>query len=478
VQQYVGGSHLPLSAASHPEEDGMIFIKAFSATLLALFAVSVLSPGVALAQEDNNSPPPPLQWPTSVSAQTNGELPFGLAIGLRAQIENAGDAALCQQLLKNANMPIPNEANFDYGRDCPDSIKSQINSRQGVVSWADNARPTECGRNCIGSPFMSQTQNVNRPNSIYSLVYGNLTFHVDLPGPINRDVYYGLEIDVNCDVPGGSRTGAVNVTTHLDGPVADDPGILETIVNYLFLPIELSQRITDTINSNYGVSTIPGPGLGACSSIGAYAAPSADYKFDAVVWDVPPKRRPRPIATSATSVFRPTATIYFDRIFRNKTIENNPTTGPLSFTVYVSGMSARIPRDSTVSLSPNASYDQKYCKTVSMDGVNGLQILFTDDLGGAVWSQFTPGQNFGSGGSHKMTTGRTILTPGLHPGDKPIPNLLREFELDYRIDSHGAPTSVAPQPTSGTGGRPRPPVSGGVATTGQPSQPDSSCIKI
>lgn len=98
--------------------------------------------------------------------------------------------------LKDANMPIPNEATFDYDRDCPSSIKAKINSRDGVVAWADNARPTECGRNCIGPPFMAQTQNVNRPNSIYSLVYGHLTFHVDLPGPINRDVDYGLEIDV------------------------------------------------------------------------------------------------------------------------------------------------------------------------------------------------------------------------------------------------------------------------------------------
>jgi hypothetical protein len=177
----------------------------------------LLFPRFAAAQEGNNSPPP-LQRPTAVSAHTNGELPFGLAVGPRAQIEKAGDAALFEQLLKDANMPIPNEANFDYEHDCPASVKSQINSRQGELSWADNARPTECGRNCIGPPIMSQTQNMDRSNSIYSLVNGNLTFHFDLPGPINGDVYYGLEVDVHCDVPGGSRTGSVNVTTHLDGP--------------------------------------------------------------------------------------------------------------------------------------------------------------------------------------------------------------------------------------------------------------------
>jgi len=45
------------------------------------------------------------------------------------------------------------------------------------------------------------------------------------------------------------------------------------------------------------------------------------------------------------------------------------------------------------------------------------------------------------------------LTPGLHPGDKPQHFVLRAFELDYRVDYHGAPTSVAPVTTPPTGDR-------------------------
>jgi hypothetical protein len=461
------------------KEDRMkTLIKGFAVPVLVLLVVGALFSMSASAQEDNTSQPPPLQWPSSVSAHPNGQLPFVLGTtGLRASIEKAGDTALCEMLMKDAKIPIPNEATFSYDTDCPSSIKAEINSRQGKYSWADGARPTECGRNCIGPPFMSQTQNVDRPNSIYALVYGHLTFHVDVPGPFNRDVQYGLEIDANCSVPGGSRTGVTSLTTHVDGPLSDDPGFLESIVNYLLLPAEISQRITDAIDSGYGVSTIPGPNLGLCSSIGAVASPPADYKFDAFVWDVPQPRRPAPITTSGASAIRPTATLYFDRIFRNHTIESNPSTGPFSFTIYINGVPAHIAPNSTITLAPNASYNQKYCKTVSMDGVNGLQILFTDSLGGAVWSQFTPAQNFGTGGSHKMTTGRTYFTPGLHPGDKPIAFVLREFELDYRINYSGAPTAVAPVTPPPSGVRPRPPL-GGVATTGQPQQPDSSCIRI
>ena len=112
-----------------------------------------------------------------------------------------------------------------------------------------------------------------------------------------------------------------------------------------------------------------------------------------------------------------------------------------------------------------------------MVGVNSLQILFVDSLGGAVWSQFTAAQNFGSGGSHKMTTGRTFLRPGLHPGDKPISYVAREFELDYRVDYHGAPTSVLPVTPPPTDGRRGGVTTGGVFATDQPP-PNSTCIKF
>ncbi len=446
---------------------------------LFMGTVIALSSSTLLAQEDVNSPPPPLQWPTDVSAHPGKELPFQVSkdLGLRATIEQAANAELCKILMKDANMPVPNEATFTYDQ-CPASIKAKINAREGVVAWEDGARPTECGRSCVGAPFMSQTQNTNRPNARYAMVYGNLTFQVDLPGP-NRDIGYGLEIDVTCDVPGGSRDGIVNVTSKTDGPVADDPGILESIINFLVLPLEISQRITDGINKTYGVSTTSAPSMGPCSSIGANASPPADWKFDSFTWDVPSPRRRPPIPDVTT--MKPTATIYFDRIFRNQTIQSNPSTGPLDFTVYINGRVAHIPRNGSITLAPGASFDQKICTTVPMDGLNSLHLIFADNLGGGVWSQFAPTVNFGAGGGHKMTTGRTVVLPARRPGDKPTSTLLREFELAYPIESHGAPTSVAPGPAAPVGPgrvggvRPRPPA--GIFTPGG-TVPDSACTKI
>lgn len=442
--------------------------------VLAALWMSALGATRATAQEDATSAPPPLQWPLPVSAHPSGHLPFQLGTsGLRRTIEDSANVELCKMLMKDAGLQIPSEATFTYD-DCPSSIKAKIDAREGKVAWADGARPTECGRSCLGPPFMSQTQRIDRPNARYAMVYGHLTFHVDTPGPFNRDVQYGLEIDVTCDVPPGARDGIVKTTTHVDGPWADDPGFLESIFNFLALPLEFSQRITDGINKGYGVSTSSGPSQGPCTSIGANAQPPDYVQGDEFVWDVPP-RRPRPPETAAA--IKPTATLYFDRIVRKHTIESNPSTAPLTFTLYVNGVPAHIPRNGTISLAPNgASHDQKYCKTVTMDGVNGLQILFVDSLGGSVWSQFAPAQNFGAGGVHKMTTGRTYLRPGLHPGDKPMNFLLREFELTYRIDYQSAPTSVAPAATSSTGVGPRAPA--GVVAPPDRRPPDSSCTKI
>jgi hypothetical protein len=448
--------------------------------VLAMLSMTALGATSAHAQEDVTGPPPALQWPTSAGAHPGGALPFQVdaasTMGLRHSIEDAADLELCKMLMKDANMPVPSDPNFAYAN-CPSSIKAKIDSGDGKYAWADGARPTQCGRNCVGPPFMMQTQNADRPNAQYAMVLGSLTFRVDTPGPFNRDVYYGLEIDVTCDVPAGTRAGTANVTTHVNGPTADDPGFLETVFNFLALPIEFSQRITDGINEGYGASTTPGPNQGPCSSMGVIASPPAEFKFDAFVWDIPkPPRRP-PIPDVTT--LKPTATLYFDKIIRNRTIETNPSMAPLTFTLYINGMPAHIPRNGTISLAPNASTNQKFCRAIPMDGMDSLQILFVDSLGGAVWSQFTSGQNFGSSGEHKMTTGRTYLMPGLHPGDKPQNGVLREFELDYRVNYQAGPTSANPTPAPANpsrGGRPTPP----AAVFAPPDQPppDSSCIRI
>jgi hypothetical protein len=303
-------------------------------------------------------------------------------------------------------------------------------------------------------------------------IYSRLTFWASTVLGETRDFDYLLETDVRRNVPGGNRTGVIGVTTTTQGPVADDPWFLESILSSLLLPVELSERIDDRITQNFKVTTTTTPlamGQFQCSSIGIVASPPNQYKNDEFVWDVP---APKIVPVGSNAAVRPRATLYFDRILRNQTTESIPPSSPFSFTPYINGMPAHIPRMSTIPLAPNASYNQKYCRTISMEGLNSLQILFTDNVGGAVWSQFTAGQDFGSGVSHKMTTGRSVVTAAPHPGDKPVQSWLRDFELDYRIDYSGAPKAVSPS----SGGQTKAPMPG-VATSGK-RQPDSGCTRI
>jgi hypothetical protein len=255
------------------------------------------------------------------------------------------------------------------------------------------------------------------------------------------------------------------------------------VINFLILPVELSQRITDGINGLYGVTTTPGetPAFPNCTSIGARALSPADPIDDGFAWDQPQPNRGGRGLVADPSVLKPLATLYLDRIIRNPShLESNPSTAPSSFTLYINGVPAHIPKAGSITLPPSGgSSNQQYCRTIPMDGVDSLQILFVDNLGGAVWSQFTPAQSFGASGAHKMTTARTFLRPGLHPGDKPISLVARDFELDYHIEYRGAPTSVAvtPPPTGGgRGGR------GGITIPpgGSLAQPPSTtaCTKF
>lgn len=452
-------------------------IESCTLAVLAVLTFTAFWASTASAQEDATGAPPPLQYPTPVSGHTNGSVPFqnGTTSSLRGVIEQNADAELCKILMKDGNTPIPNEATFTYDN-CPAGYKTMINLRQGKVSWAEGARPMECGHNCLGFPFMSQTQNVIRPNARFAMVYGQLTFQAGV-GPLNRNVTYFLEIDATCNVPAGSKTGAVTLTTHVDGPVSDDPGFLETVVNFLILPVELSQRISNAISAMYAVTTSPGltPTFPTCTSIGANVVSPTETIDDAFVWDQAPVSHNGRGMVTASSAFKPQATLYFDRIIRNPShLESNPSTAPSSFTLYINGVPAYIPKSGSITLPPTGgSNNQQYCRTIPMEGVDNLQILFVDNLGGATWSQFSPAQNFGGGGMRKMTTSRTFLRPGLHPGDKPISYVARDFELDYHIEYRGAPTSVSGTPTptgGGRGGR------AGVTTTpgGSISQPTAT----
>jgi hypothetical protein len=445
-------------------------------------AVALLGGEAASAQEDNFSAPAPLQFPTLPTPEATGMLPMS---AVRNGLELAGSAELCKILTREADPDAVIPPGFTFAQ-CDPAIAAKVNSRSGSIRWASGARPSECGGNCVGRPFHGQTWSLDRPNRRFVSVLGRLTFtalNVG-PTPFDRDVTFPVEVRLQCSIEGGGTRGEVRVSAVVSQPFADEPGFVESLADFFLGPLSLSRSIEDGIRAAVGGGgTMPGPSLGPCTSFGAILDPES-RTFDSFAWNVP---RPLPQKVLTDTRLGSTATIVFDSIVRHRTLETSPPpAGPLQFLVYVNGNPALIPRIGTLDLPPGGRHDQTYCRTVDVAGAEALQILFVDNLGGAVWSQFPRGADFGNGPPRTMTTGRQYFESPRPPfegvpqppgGNKPQAFVAREFEVRYHIDFQ--PLLVAPPqvPKGGLHGEVHVPVDGGVATT-DTAPPPPPCIRI
>lgn len=454
-----------------------------------LLTASILSAALALsaapadAQEDVLGPPEVLEYPFEAepSAPRAVAGPF-----FRLAVERGADVALCEALMRAADRPIP--AAFDED-DCEPEFREQVRNNEGVVHWAaGDARPLKCGAECVGRPFMTGTQLIDQPNVRRAKLFGRLKFIIDPPGPINRTVTYGYEAFFTCRAESGARTGEMTVSLVFGRPVLGEPGPLESALDFFLLPADLSRRIESRIRRDLasvgGTSSTEGP----CASVGVSRA--LDPLFDEIRYDPPPN--PRAALTAGFAV-GDRATVRLLRLTRKPPPPLAPTTDPASddpaassFAIYVNGAGANLPPPvpgGSLLLPPGGSVPLNLCKTVSLSGNERLQIILTNGLGGAVWSQFPRSAKFGAGQPRTMTTGRTVVVPGV-PGPpdpltgKPAPTkpqslTLREFELLYDITFQPKPDKVAPVPPSTKPGF-KPPVAGGKPGGGvavDPSKP-------
>jgi hypothetical protein len=275
--------------------------------LITFFALTV--PNVR-AQENAISPPALLQWPTQAGPNANRGFPISV---LRGLIERGGNEELCKILMAEADQPIP--ADFEWSL-CPPEFQAKVTARQGTVTWAQGAKPTDCGTNCVGRPFMTQSSFLNQPNTIFAMFYGHLDFAVDVPGPFNRNVRYGYEAQFHCLMNPGAREGDFNIRLVFGQPVVREPGILEDIFDFILLPANLSRAIEAGIRNRLSTPGSQNQSGGRCTSIGAGRA--ADPSFDSAVFDMPPQGTRRPIVRIPLPTRFPgkRATVRFFRITR------------------------------------------------------------------------------------------------------------------------------------------------------------------
>ena len=455
---------------------------AFSTAL----AAAALIGAPAAAQEDNISPPAPLQFPTLPSAAPKKELPVS---NVRDIAEFTGNTELCKFLTKEAHPDVVFPPGFNFTQ-CDPAIAAQVRAGTGSVHWASGARPRECGLDCIGRPLNDHTRALDQPNRRFAVLRGRLTFTVVNAGPtpFDRDVFFPFEVRVACRVESGQRTGEVHVTTVAEQPFADEPGFFESLGDFFLGPLNISRGIESGIRAALGGGAISDQGMGPCSSIGGEQNPQ-DFRGDRFVWDEPAPPLVPPGTHPEGGALGTTATVVFESIVRNRTLEREPPTAPQQFVVFVNGTAGVIPRIGTLDLPPGGRHDQRYCKSVNVAGLDALQILVTDGVGGAVWSQFPRRADFGNGPPRKMTTGRTYFEAPMHVegapeppgGDKPQAFSAREFEVQYHVEFQPPVAELPPSGTTGHGphaGTHGEIGHGGVATRDTEQPPPAPCIKI
>lgn len=431
------------------------------ALLVAVTALAVPS----IAQENQLSPPEALQFPFEAAREAPRSV---AALFLRAEIERSADLALCQVLMTEAGRPIPSPFEAE---DCEPAFAEKVENDEGIVHWASGARPLECEDTCIGRPILGQSRSLTRPNLRQVEMNGKLEFVADPPGPFNRTLTYHYNITSRCAAENGARTGDFELSIDIRDPVIGDPGPIESILDFFGsgnLSAFIERRMNDELTSVGPISQ----NLGRCLSIGVFrgTSPREIFTNDGAVYDPAPaasggraRDRLSPVAVGS----RDRATVRFLRIVR-KTLPDlggagQPSPGGLEqgqFSVYLNGIHVVIPP-----LSPNATgtldlppvgeaVELDYCRTVDVTDYDRLQLLFTNGLGGAVWSQFARADDFGADALRRMTTGRGVRVPATPPETRPRVMTVREFELVYTITYAPKTDTAAPAPRASP--RPRP----------------------
>lgn len=431
------------------------------ATAVTAFALG----GVAFAQENQTSPPSALQFPSQAPSNAQGEFSLGL---MRGVLEDAVDLALCKSLMTRAGESIPIPFQRQH---CLPTYAQQVAANSGDVHWAPGARPRTCGQNCLGRPMMTAEDQRNRPNLRRAQLFGRILLTIELPGPGTREVSLGYDAFFTCRAANGARTGDLVMDIRFGPPAIGGAGIVEGIVSNVFTAGELSRYVESEIRRQLPNLGSQANVIGNCRSVGTLR--NADPSFDAIKWDLATgSGRVANIGAANVAAVRDQVRIEFLRIVRRPlpglvAQEHGRPGDPASgqFTVFLNGQSHFLPAQGLVLPVAGGSAPINFCTTVDVTNWNGLQLLFTNDLGGAAWSQFASGANYGHGGVRTLTTSRTIVVPGSpgppdpitgrpRPGGRPQTVVLNEFELTYRISFTARPTIVSSEapaaPSRGT----------------------------
>ncbi len=385
----------------------------------------------------SQTPPPPL-GPLTASAEANGSL---LTTFLRIALQEAG-----QQVIDQTNSQLRNHP-----------------STRAKLSWDKNAKPLECGYDCMSAPSIEATKYIDRPNSKRVVHRGRLSFRIDnirqkVAGKwvsavgIHRTIHTNVDFLAYCEGWRGTE-GTIRIYTKTQPPFIDEAhGIVESILNFVLLPLNISNfvdaQIARQLRADGSLPAVEAPS-GCCKSLGVLSNSPNDRRsrFDNIIWDRPPATKP---FQGGVALQGESAEVRFISIKRRKTLNSTEAQqDDVRFTFFVNGQVAEYPpgagkvkiaENQTLQLAGDVVLKIPLSKK---DAV--LQVLVSNNFKAAGWKQYSRKNQYGHG-SNTLRTSRKIVGPPLKiPGSgkgssgKPTKVTVNEFELTYAISYQGQP---------------------------------------
>lgn len=392
----------------------------------------------------SQTPPPPLGPPTASDA-ANGSL---LTTLLRIGLQEAG-----QQIIDATNSQLKNHP----------SIRAKL-------SWEKNAKPLDCGYDCMSAPSLSATKHIDRPNSKRVVHRARLSFRIDnikrktggvwLPAVgIRRTIHTNINIYAYCEGWNGTE-GTIRIYTKAQPPFIDeDHSIVESILNFILLPLNISNfvdaQIARQLRADGGSLAIEPPN-GCCKSIGVLSNYPHDRRsrFDNIVWDRLPAKSP---FSGGIALHGESAEVRFISIKRRKTLNSMEAQhDDIRFTFFVNGQVAEYPPVGKVTIAENQTLQlggEIVLKVPLSKNVPVLQVLVSNNLKAAGWKEYSRKNKYGHG-RNTLRTSRKVVGPPLNipgPGKggsgKPTKVTVNEFELMYTINYRGQPVVKGDQQT-------------------------------
>jgi hypothetical protein len=353
---------------------------------------------MAMATEDN---PPVPQGPPTASAAAGGGFSM---LFIREILRASGETTLA-----------------DHNEHSPHKL-----------SWAPGANPLLCS-NCISSPFLSATTNLDRPNNVVARVDARLEFDLDVDNnPFSRRVITPVEFIASCS--GWQHgDGIAKIIARVGKPYIEGGSILESIIDF-FSPWGLSAFIDNKIAAKLPGGSQSSIERGACTSLGVYTDNGSI--IESFTWD-------EPALQSILDSFQIEATGQTEKVVltlhsirRKPSLSLQDDADPVNFVFFVNGKFIDVPMVAQLIFPIGSEVSLgDFRVTFPKENLRSLQLIVSYDLGGVGWVQHNESEGF--------ALGHQLLVPHRHeyhssPSGfpkplKPTVTNIKEFEIDYSV---------------------------------------------